>query len=324
MYSDLFKSTRIGNIDTRNHFVRSATAEGRATEDGMPTKDIKDLYIALAEAEVGTIITSYSYIADYEQPEKNQLGIYSDESIPYYKDITDGVHALGGKIVMQIVHGSSHSQAYPNRAKILGPSAIQHPSSGLTPKEMDLGDMKNVKELFAKAAIRAKEAGFDGVQIHCAHGYLLAHFISPILNKRTDDYGGSWRNRIRFVEEVYQAVRQAVGSNFPVWIKINSSDEIEGGLTIEDFLKMATILAEQGIDAFEVTGDKWTTHRNNERAYYKDGAIQLADRVDVPVILTGGLREKSDIENIVENSKVQFFGFARPFMRNINFLETLL
>lgn len=323
MYLDLFKSTKIGDIDTRNHFVRSATAEGRATEHGLPTEDIKALYMALAKSDVGTIITSYSYIADYEQPAKNQLGIYSDESIPYYKDITDAVHALNGKIVMQIVHGSSISQAYPRSAKILGPSAVVHPSSGLIPKEMDLEDMKKVKGLFANAARRAKEAGFDGVQIHCAHGYLLAQFLSPILNKRKDDYGGSWRNRIRFAEEVYQAVRQAVGNDFPVWIKINSSDEMEGGLSVEDFLKMATHLAQQGIDAFEVSGEQWSLHRNNERAYYKDAAVQLAERVDVPVILTGGLREKADIENIAGNSKVQFFGFARPFLRNINFLETL-
>lgn len=216
IYSDLFKSTKIGNMDTRNHFVRSATAEGRATEYGMPTQDIKELYMKLARSGIGTIITSYSYIADYEQPAKNQLGIHSDESIHYYKEITDAVHALRGKIVMQIVHGSSISQANPHSAKILGPSAVEHPSSGLIPKEMDLEEMKKVKKLFASAARRVKEAGFDGVQIHSAHGYLLAQFLSPILNKRKDDYGGSWRNRIRFIEEVYKEVRQAVGNAFPV------------------------------------------------------------------------------------------------------------
>lgn len=320
-YTELFETTNLGNIEVRNHFIRSATAEGAATIEGFPTEKIKNLYTELAKAKIGTIITSYAYIADYEQPAKNQLGIYSDEHIKYYKEITQSVHENGGKIVMQIVHGSSLSQANMEEAKILGPSAVKNHRSGVMPKEMTMDEFESVKQLFIDAAIRAKKANFDGVQIHVAHGYLLSQFLSPILNVRTDEYGGSWENRIRYVVEVCQAVKQVVG-NFPVWVKMNSSDEVEGGLTVEDFLKMAEVLSNY-VDAIEVSGDGWPTHDKDDRAYYKDAAIRLSDKVNIPIILTGGLRERSDIEPIAEKSKVNFFGFSRPIMMNVNFLDTL-
>ena len=135
--------------------------------------------------------------------------------IPDYQKVVDAVHALGSKIFMQIVHGSSHSQGYPDSARILGPSALVHPTSGLTPQEMTKDDIRAVVQLFADAAVRVKKAGFDGVQIHCAHGYLLSHFISPIFNRRTDEYGGSVENRLRIVLEVYHAIRKAVGPDYP-------------------------------------------------------------------------------------------------------------
>ncbi len=320
---NLFDPVRIGTLEAKNHFLRSATYEGAATEDGRPTDKILSLYQGLARGGVGTILTSYTYIADYEQPAKNQLGIYCDDMIPDYQKVVDAVHALGSKIFMQIVHGSSHSQGYPDSARILGPSALVHPTSGLTPQEMTKDDIRAVVQLFADAAVRVKKAGFDGVQIHCAHGYLLSHFISPIFNRRTDEYGGSVENRLRIVLEVYHAIRKAVGPDYPVWIKINSSDEMPGGLTVEEFLPMGQALAEAGIDAIEISGLGWRSHTPDERAYYKDAAVRLAGLVDTPVILTGGLRSMQDILPIYQHSRVSLFGFARPFMADPNFLHTL-
>lgn len=160
--------------------------------------------------------------------------------------------------------------------------------------------------------MRVKKAGFDGVQIHCAHGYLLSHFISPIFNRRTDEYGGSVENRLRIVLEVYHAIRRAVGPDYPVWIKINSSDEMPGGLTVEEFLPMGQALAEAGIDAIEISGLGWRSHTPDERAYYKDAAVRLAGLVDTPVILTGGLRSMQDILPIYQHSRVSLFGFGPP------------
>ena len=323
MKNSLFEKTNLGNLKVINHFVRSATYEGKANEDGSPTKNIFDLYEKLAQGKVGTIITSYSYVTDYEKPMSNQLGIYKDELIDQYKSITEMVHSYGSKIVMQIVHGSSSQQADFDTAKVLGPSAVPNLYTGFVPKEMTIEDIQNVIQLFVDAGKRVKEAGFDGVQIHCAHGYLLSQFISPIYNKRIDNYGGSVENRLRIVTEIYQGLRKELGGDYPIWIKMNSSDEVENGLTEEDFIEMSKILASFGINAIEISGEKWQSYKPKERAYYKDVAVNLSNQIKTPIILTGGLREMNDILPIYENSNVDFFGFARPFMSNPNFIQTL-
>ena len=320
---NLFDKTQIGTIEVKNHFIRSATFEGKATEEGFPTEGTKSIYEDLAKGGVGTIITSYTYISNYEQPEKHQLGIYNDQFIEPYRKIVDTAHQLGAKIVMQIVHGSSLAQAYPDKAKILGPSAIPHPTSGITPQEMTQDDIRSVISLFAEAAARVEAAGFDAVQIHSAHGYLLAQFMSPLFNHREDEYGGSVENRFRIVREIYEAIRAKAAPNYPIWIKLNSTDEMPGGLTLEDFLYMGTELAKAGIDAIEVTGDQWRKHKFAERLYYKDAAIRLAEIVDTPVILTGGVRNLADMEDVSNNSKVNLFGMSRPLLKDPNFIQSL-
>lgn len=320
---ELFESTRIGQLEVKNHFIRSATYEGKATEDGKVTPQIKSLYEDFALGQVGTIITSYTYISDYEQPAKNQLGIYKDELIDDWKDVIEKVHQQGSKMIMQIVHGSSLSQGYPDKAKVLGPSAIKHPKSDIIPQEMSLQDIQNVIQLFVEAGKRVKKAGFDGVQIHCAHGYLLAQFISPLFNKRQDNYGGSVENRVRIVVEIYRAMRKALGDDYPIWIKMNLSDEQVDGLTNDDFIKMAKILSHEGIDAIEISGEGWNTHSVSDCAYFKDVAMKLSQKIKTPLILTGGLRTLEDILPIYEHSHVQFFGFARPFIRNHHFIKSL-
>ena len=237
--------------------------------------------------------------------------------------MTEAAHSGGSKIIMQLVHGSSCKQADPDNARIIGPSAIAHPDSGLTPKEMSISDIADMAELFAKAAARAKDAGFDGVQIHAAHGYQLSQWITPIFNRRNDEYGGSALNRFRIISDVYCAIREAVGEEFPVWIKINSSDEVPGGIAMEDFLEMGREAARIGIDAIEVSGNRWKFHPETDRAYYKEAAVRLAELIDKPVILTGGLRELAQLEEISRSSKVNLFGFSRPLITDPGFISTL-
>ena len=320
---NLFDTVYIGSLKVRNHFLRSATYEGKADPDGSPNEEITRIYRELSEGGIGTIITSYTYIAEYEKPADNQLGIYSDELTDKYRAVTEAAHSGGSKIIMQLVHGSSCKQADPDNARIIGPSAIAHPDSGLTPKEMSISDIADMAELFAKAAARAKDAGFDGVQIHAAHGYQLSQWITPIFNRRNDEYGGSALNRFRIISDVYCAIREAVGEEFPVWIKINSSDEVPGGIAMEDFLEMGREAARIGIDAIEVSGNRWKFHPEIDRAYYKEAAVRLAELIDKPVILTGGLRELAQLEEISRSSKVNLFGFSRPLITDPGFISTL-
>ena len=160
------------------------------------------------------------------------------------------------------------------------------------------------------------------MQIHVAHGYQLSQWISPLLNRREDEYGGSPLARFRIVEEIYYAVRERVG-DFPVWMKINSTDEAEGGLDIPDFLEMGKRAAQIGYDCIEVSGNRWRTHSDDERAYYLDAAVSLAEVTDVPVILTGGLREYEMMEKISRETKVNLFGFSRPLLKDPDFIKKL-
>lgn len=321
--SQLFSPTRIGNLEVKNHFVRSATAEGKATEDGYPTEAILDTYQRLAEGQIGTIISSYTYITHYEQPAKYQLGIYDDSFIPHYKKVTNIAHHYGSKIIMQIAHGTSNMQGYPEQARILSPSDHIHPVSGLHGQEASLEDIQSIIHSFGEAARRAKAAGFDGVQIHAAHGYLLSHWISPLFNHRTDTYGGTLSGRIRLLIEVYQEIRHIVGKQFPVWIKINTSDEVPGGFSCEDFMVTCCLLSKLGIDAIEVSGGLWNLHQSGEDPYYLEPAKDLAKLIDTPIILTGGVRKLTDMEIIAKHTPINLFGFSRPFITDPQFLQTL-
>ena len=322
-YKKLYEPTKIGSIPVQNHFIRSATLEG-LSQDGYPSPPIIDMYKKLSEGKIGLIITSYTRIAEYEQSKAGQLAIYDDKFIPSYKQMTDIIHNLGSKIVMQIVHGSSLN-IYTEKPLILGPSPVVNPMTKRVPKEMTIDEIKTVIKLFAEAALRVTKSGFDGVQIHVAHGYLLSQFISPFFNKRRDEYGGSVENRVRIVREVVRAIREKVGNEYPLWVKINSWDEMEKGkgLEIEDFLKMSEMLSKDGVDVFEISGLMGYHHPEYERAYYKEGAMRLAEIIDKPVICTGGLKNRSDVEDIYLNSNVEFFGFSRGLLKNPNFIETL-
>ena len=322
-YKKLYEPTKIGSIPVQNHFIRSATLEG-LSQDGFPPSSIIDMYKKLSLGKIGLIITSFTRIAEYEQSKAGQLAIYDDKFISSYKQMTDIIHNLGSKIVMQIVHGSS-SNNFTEKPLILGPSPVVNPLTKKVPKEMTKDEIKNVIKLFAEAALRVKKSGFDGVQIHVAHGYLLSQFISPFFNKRRDEYGGSVENRVRIVREVVRAIREKVGKEYPLWVKINSWDEMEKGkgLEIEDFLKMSEMLSKDGVDVFEISGLMGYHHPEYERAYYKEGAMRLAEIIDKPVICTGGLKNRSDVEDIYLNSNVEFFGFSRGLLKNPNFIETL-
>lgn len=320
---NLFKPTTIGSLEVKNHFIRSATHESGATEEGYPTEKIYAIYEKLARGDVGTVITSYVRISKDDHSGVRQLSLYDDDFISYYKEMADRLHELDTKLIVQLAHGCSQNQVHPEKDRIFAPSAIEHPVSGLMPKAMTQEDLDMVREEFVQAARRAKEAGADGVQLHCAHGYLLSQFISPFYNRREDEYGGTAENRLRYVLEVYESVRKEVGDDYPIWIKLNCTDEPQDGLTTRDFLIMGKLLADAGIDAIEVSGGRWRFAKDEERNYYLGEASELAEEVDVPVILTGGIREWEDMNDIANETKVNLFGFSRPFLKNPNFLQTL-
>jgi 2,4-dienoyl-CoA reductase-like NADH-dependent reductase (Old Yellow Enzyme family) len=322
--SKLFESTEINGMKLANRFVRSATWEGMANPDGSVTPVLIDLVAQLARGQVGLIISSHAYIRPEGQAGSRQLGVYKDELVKGLKQMTQAVHEQGGRIVLQIAHSGCLANPSITGQDPLGPSNLEGFSK--TPcREMTVQDIRDVVEAFGLAAQRAKEAGFDGVQVHSAHGYLLNQFISPLFNKRTDDYGGSVENRSRALREAIQKVRSKVGTGYPVLIKLNSEDYLEGGLTLEDSLKIGTTLHKEGIDAIELSGGTLRSGKlspsragitgEDKEAYFQEAARAFRKHLEIPLILVGGIRSFTVAERIVEQGMADYISMSRPFIR---------
>jgi 2,4-dienoyl-CoA reductase-like NADH-dependent reductase (Old Yellow Enzyme family) len=322
--SKLFESSMINGMKMSNRFVRSATWEGMATDDGTVTPKLIETMTALAKGGVGLIITSHAYVRPEGKAGPWQLGIYKDEFIQGLQKMSSAVHEWGGKIVLQIAHSGHFAPE-----KLIGqPPWVVSDFEGLAGsprKEMTVGEIQEMVLAFADAARRAKSAGFDGIQIHSAHGYLFNQFLSPAFNRRRDEYGGSLENRARIHLEVYEAIRKTVGRDYPVLIKLNCQDFAKDGLTVEDSLKVASLLANAGIDAIELSGGLITggnlspsrpgINSEDKEAYFMKEARAFKKEIDVPLILVGGIRSFEVAERLLEEGVTDYISMSRPFIR---------
>lgn len=312
----LFEEMAIGPMRAKNRLVRAATYEGLATADGRPTRELSAVYRELALGGVGTVIAGYAYVTADEQPNSNMLGLYDDSFVGAYRELVESVHFGGANIVSQIVYGGSASRLDPPSERILGPSAIANPKTGIVPVEATQRDIETLVAAFAAAARRARRAGFDGIELHAAHGYLLSQFLSPLFNRRTDVYGGSVENRVRIVVEAVEAIRRETGSDYPVLVKLNSSDGVQGGLSEEESVAAAKLLAAAGVSAIEVSG-AWRTCKAKDFAgepYFGRYAKRLAREIEIPVLLTGGNCRPAIMERMVRENGIAGFGLCRPLI----------
>jgi len=322
--SKLFDITSINGMILNNRFVRSATWEGMAGDYGTPASGLIDMMIKLVKGGVGLIITSHAYVLKNGKAAPWQLGIYNDQLVPGLSKMVEEVHKNEGKIVVQISHGGLYANSKLTGEVPFAPSAVSN-FSKVIPHEMTQQDIQNIVEAFGISAKRARTAGFDGIQIHAAHGYLLSQFLSPAFNKRKDDYGGSIENRVRIIQEVLNAIRKNVGDDFPVLIKMNCQDFIDGGLILDDSIKAGALLKAEGIDAIELSGGTFLSGKNNpsrkdilsekDEAYFEDAARTFRDNIDIPLILVGGIRSFNIAENIIDSNIADYISMCRPFIR---------
>ena len=322
--SRLFESSEINGMELKNRFVRSATWEGMAADDGACTPKLIKLVGDLAEGGVGLIISSHAYIREDGQAGPWQIGVYNDEHIDGLKKMTRAVKDHGSRIVLQISHAGYFANPKLIGQTPLALSAVEgfskSPRKVMTEKEIG-----NIVGAFGQAARRAKKAGFDGVQIHAAHGYLLSQSLSPAFNKREDRYGGDLENRARFLMEVLREVRSAVGPDFPVLVKMNSEDCLEGGLILENSVQFATMLEEKGIDAIELSGGTFLSGKlspsrsgitSKEReAYFREAARAFKEKINIPLILVGGNRSIEIAEKLLNDGYADYISMSRPFIR---------
>lgn len=328
--STLFEPSTINGMELSNRFVRSATWEGMATEDGSVTPRLTETMAALADGGVGLIITSHAYVRPEGQASPWQIGVYKDELVDGLKEMAAAVHQRDGKIVMQLAHaGRFAAKALTGLAPMVvsdGQGSDGTPRRGMTTAE--IGDLVKA---FAAAAGRAKAAGFDGVQIHSAHGYLLSQFLSPAFNQRQDEYGGDIVNRVRVHREAYRAIREVVGDDYPILIKMNCQDFAENGLNVEDSLQAARMLAGDGLDAIELsggllTGGKLSPSRmgiktEEKEAYFREEARAFEREIDIPLILVGGMRSLDVAELLVTGGVADYISLCRPLIREADLIN---
>ena len=320
----LFQETAINGMRLSNRFIRSATWEGLATPDGACTDRLVDVVERLAEGGVGLIITGHGYVSREGQAGPWQMGYYDDALLPGLENLARAAHRHGSRIAAQLAHAGAHAAAKLSGQEAVGPSAA-HNDGSPTCREMGLSDIERVVRAFAEAATRARRPGFDAVQIHAAHGYLLSQFLSPAMNRRSDEYGGSLANRSRIVLQIVHAAREAVGREYPILIKLNSEDFIEHGFSVEEMLDLSGQLERDGIDAVELSGgtlndaSRYSPVRpgaipREKEGYYRDAARRFKERVRLPLALVGGIRSREVAEQLVAEGVADYIALSRPLI----------
>ncbi|AQQ70614.1 NADH oxidase [Limihaloglobus sulfuriphilus] len=320
----LIEKTTLGGVNVANRFVRSATWENMAEYDGSATEKLTGLFVDFAKGGVGMTITGFARITEDDLVAPRMIGMHDDQYIDGYAELTDRVHAAGGRIAVQLAAGSSQTKYRARRRRMTGPSAVEDKMYRVVPEEMSMDDIKALKTAFAQAALRAKKSGFDAVQLHAAHGYMLSKFLNPHYNRRTDRYGGPIKNRARILYELYDEIRGKCG-DFPLYIKINSRDfnGDDAEMSFEESLSVCCRLSQLGIDAIEVSGGTAgspeaqrpirNARKEADQSYFFNEAAVVAAAVESDVISVGGHRSFEWMQEKLHETEVGFFSMSRPF-----------
>ena len=319
----LFTPITLPNGTTiKNRFFKSAMSEGMGTKNFQPKKNIATLYKRWAEGGTGLIITGNIMIDPKGTAEPGNIVFDKNSNMEILKDWAKQGQQHGAKVMVQINHPGK--QVPKTIAKeTVAPSAVPL-GNGLnklfsTPRALTTSEVEELVQKFITSAKVAKEAGFSGVQIHAAHGYLISQFLSPHDNRRTDKYGGLLENRMRFLKEIYLGMREELGKDFPIGIKINSTDFKEDGLTEEDSLETIVELANLGLDFVEISGGTYerpammgATSTSSNKVFFAEYSKKLKQKVDIPVIVTGGIRSINAMNTLLNDNTTDFIGIARP------------
>lgn len=324
--AELFDPIDIRGVRVPNRVVRSATSERAADEDGRVTPELVEYYRPLGAGGAGLVVTGYAYVRQDGRCNPRQLGLFDDSLVPGLAELVRGFHSASGdggaKIAAQIVHGGR--QVPPTTRDPIAPSAIPEPVLGTQPRALFEEEIEELVLDFAEAARRAMEAGFDAVQLHAAHGYLISEFLSPLTNRRTDRWGGSPQGRRRFALEIVARVREEIG-DMPLMLKLNLEDGIEDGLIAEEGLEHAVALAEAGVDAIEVSAGMLSSPKGRGAVRGPEGsggegyllslAAKVKSVVKIPIIAVGGFRSRVVIDTVIRSGQADMVAMARPLIR---------
>jgi len=367
-----FSSGRIGKLELKNRLVRSATFENAGSGTGEVTDTLLNMYRDFARGGIGLIVTGIMPVYS-KAAAPRQIRIDGDDYIPGLQRIPKAVRDTADdcKIMAQLHHpgrqvpdpenmeqflkylpaafikafqeaqqGQETTEEPPHIVEPTAPSAVLDATFRRTPRALTLEEIDEIIEAYAEGIRRSQEAGFDGVQLHAAHGWLLSSFLSPHTNHREDEFGGSTENRTRIVKEIYTRGRKKVDEDFPILIKMNTTDFFPDGTDIEEALRVGEIVSNLGFGAIESSGGMWEAvtrsqeelgwtpvilpesrtkiKTKDQEAYFLPGAKALKGRIDTPIILVGGLRSIDRIEEILDEESADFISLSRPLIRQPN------
>jgi 2,4-dienoyl-CoA reductase-like NADH-dependent reductase (Old Yellow Enzyme family) len=318
--TDLFESLQINHLELKNRFVRSATVDNLG-RNGMVTQAQVDMYDTLSKGDIGLIVTGGLYPTKNGMGIEGQLSAHTDDAILSLKKLADVVHASGAKIAGQILHCGFRCREELTGTQPVGPSAMSDPQLGNTVRALSGDEIYEMIESYVRAAARIIEAGFDAVQLHGAHGWFLSAFLSPAMNRREDEWGGSTEKRARFLRLICQGIRNMAGPDYPVLIKLGLKDYHPQGKSLSEGIATAMILEASGIDAIEVSEgieENWGHHirRDATRPYYLEECKQARKALSLPLILVGGMRDLKDMQTVLDDGIADAVSFCRPFIQD--------
>ena len=320
----IFEEVKSKNISFKNRIIMPPMATAKADENGHISKEILDYYKEkTSHGLFSLVIVEHNYIDPLGKASQRQVSIADDSSIEGLRKLAKIIKGNGSKAVVQINHaGSSARKEIIGQAPV-GPSEIKNPSQKDTelPRELTIEEIKEIEDKFADAALRVKEAGFDGVEIHSAHGYLLNQFISPLTNKRDDQYGVDIKGRIKIHIEIIKKVREKVGEDYPIFLRLGAGDGREDGLSQADAIYAAKAFEKSGVDVLDISGGMCLYFSDDSYPGYFDHLSgPIHDEVNIPVILTGGVKTAKDIEDILEREVCDLVGIGRAVYKDSDWM----
>ena len=315
----LLSPLQAGALTLTNRLVMPPMATSKAEPDGKVSSAILEYYQEKsAGGYFSLIIVEHSFVQQAGKASANQLSVAKDSVIDGLKKLATIIQSNGTKAVMQINHAGSATAQEVTGTMPVGPSAVKNPRKGGVPHELTKQEISEIVAAFGAAARRVKQAGFDGVEIHSAHGYFLNQFFSPLTNRRTDEYGGDVLGRIRIHLQVIGAVREAVGQDFPILLRLGAADYVDGGTTAADSQIAARAFAEAGVNVIDISGgfSGYIIPGNNEQGYFAPLSEAVKEVVSIPVILTGGITEAQAAEQLLAAGKADLIGVGRAVFKD--------
>jgi NADPH2 dehydrogenase len=319
----LFDPITINGLTLKNRIVMPPMANHMANDAGEVVEKHIHHYAARARAKVGLIIVEHAYVHLSGRAGDTQLGIHDDARIPGLCRLADAIRAGGSASGIQINHAGSKTTRAVIGQQPKAPSDVTDLNSGETPRALTADEIRALVDAYADGARRAAEAGFNVIELHGAHGYLLGQFLSPLTNRRTDRYGGDLNGRLTFAREVIDAVRNAVGESFPLFYRLGADDFTPGGLTPEDGQQASVYLTEAGIDCIDVSGGLIGTGRDRftDQGFFVPLAEGIKRAANIPVIGVGNIRDADYADFVVREGRIDLVAIGRALLKNPDWAE---